>query len=323
MQFDWTSFIKTYIWSNYAGSIALIGGSMYMIPFAITLLVRLFTKGDIDYVSHMELDLLNPYRFGTKNVPFEGPFFGKWYFGWQCQSASNEKVNLIWWLGHPQNINVFESIPIMGTDEPPKIKRRFVSTGSGYGDGTIMKPSVVIPGKPYEWQTDIIKRMREHKGNCIALLTGAPGTGKSFIAEYLAESCLDESDVDIVDIDPFRDNTTNMHFKTMSSAIHNRRKYIIFVIDEIDCVLEQIFTKKDPGRGYCTLIKQGGGKPQWNSFMDDLHRNCEKITVYTVLTSNRTRQEIIDECLGGDSAPLRDNRIDIYHEISPVGNFET
>lgn len=297
-------------------------GIFYVRDILIGILLTIFTCGRATpaKLSIEEINVLNPYRIGNSSCVIDTPIFGKWYFGWL--STNNHYETLVWFLGDKPKINVFDKeIQYENGSNFNTVSRWIITTPSSpKGRGFSRCPRTKIDEfEMYEWQAELSTKILSESNNLVVLLTGKPGCGKSIFAEFLASKFLKHSSCRIVEFNPFGNNTSMMHHYAIGDVIDDKIGTLIFVLEEIDCILEKLMLPETNSHniGYSQFMR-GDGKSSWNSFLDELSRPIKDVRIITIMTSNRNKSQIETDVLKGDTSLLRENRVHIVKEVHAV-----
>jgi ATPase family associated with various cellular activities (AAA) len=267
-----------------------------------------------------EINVLNPYRIGNSSCVLNTPIFGKWYFGWL--SSDNEYQTLVWFLGDKPKINVFDKEVQYENASNCNTVSRWIITTPQSADGPRYSrcPRTKIDEfEMYEWQDELSSKILDESKNLVVLLTGQPGCGKSIFAEFLASKFLKQCSCRIVEFNPFGNNTSMMHYYAIRDGIDDKIGTMIFVLEEIDSILEKLMLPETHSHnvGYSQFVR-GDGKSVWNSFLDELSRPIKDLRIITIMTSNRSKSQIEADVLKGDTSLLRDHRVHIVKELHAV-----
>lgn len=297
-------------------------GLFYMKDVLIGILLSVVTCGRATpaKLTVEEINVLNPYRIGNSSCVIDTPIFGKWYFGWM--SPKNEYETLVWFLGDKPKINVFDKeVQYENASNFNTVSRWIVTTPSSPESMRYSRcPRTKIDEfEMYEWQADLSDKILNESRNLVVLLTGQPGCGKSIFAEFLASNFLKYSSCRIVEFNPFGNNTSMMHHYAIRDAVDEQIGTMIFVLEEVDSILEKLMLSETHSHnvGYSQFVR-GDGKPAWNSFLDELSRPIKDVRIITIMTSNRSKNQIESEVLKGDTSLLRENRVHIVKELHAV-----
>jgi hypothetical protein len=290
-------------------------GLFYVKDVLIGILLTVFTCGRATpaKLSIEEINVLNPYRIGNSSCVIDTPIFGKWYFGWL--SSKNEYDTLVWFLGDKPKIDVFDKeIQYENASNFNTVSRWIITTPSSPDASRYSRcPRTKIDEfEMYEWQAELSSKILEETNNLVVLLTGKPGCGKSIFAEFLASKFLKHSSCQIVEFNPFGNNTSTMHHYAIRNVVDEKIGTLIFVLEEIDCILEKLMLPETNSHniGYSQFVP-GDGKSAWNSFLDELSRPIKDVRIITIMTSNRSKTQIETDVLKGDTSLLRENRVHI------------
>ncbi len=167
---------------------------------------------------------------------------------------------------------------------------------------------VATPNILYENQKNAINKIIKNykkKNNCIALLYGKSGCGKSMTAQYLCNEMLkdeDYSNISLVDsFDPFEygDNFSNLYNRINPT----KTSPLVIVLEEIDIQLLNVhYEKIEKHKTFTVMIKN---KTDWNTFFDKFDRKLYP-HVIIIMTTNKSAS-FFDEL---DVSYMRKGRVD-------------
>jgi GTPase SAR1 family protein len=328
--FDCNMFITTLLSQlsdKFVIGVGLLGGIYACQDMILGIILGIVTCGRAypKSISLTDINLLEPYRIGGNEGIVSTPIFGKWYFGWYSvptyRAEINETPHKVWFLWNAPSFDKFEKQVTFATKEykpPNKVKKYFLGTSGNHNNNYQQMPISNLDNILHTWQKELIDeiKLRPNKHNITVLLTGKTGCGKSTFAEYLANSYLDKSDIEVTEIDPFGNETANQHYRIIVKNMEKDRKVLIFVLDEIDVILQKLLTTSEVQYENIknTHFTRGGGKIQWNRLMDDLAKNVKCIQIITILTSNKSKEDLLKE-VDNDNSLFNEHRIHIYKDI--------
>lgn len=305
--------------------IGLAGGVYACQDIIIGIILGIITGGRVypKSVTLTDINLLHPYRIGGNDGIISTPIFGKWYFGWykspKYHADVNDETHKMWFLWNAPSFDKFEkqvTFETAGYKPPNKVKKYYVGTSNNHQNSCQQMPISNLDNKLYDWQQELIDEIKLRKSNTTVLLTGKTGCGKSTFAEYLANAYLEKSDIEVVELDPFGNETANSHYKLIIKNMEKDRKVMIFVIDEVDIVLQKLLSTVNVQYDNTKNMQftRGGGKIQWNRLMDDLAKNVKGLQIITILTSNKSKEALLQE-VDNDHSLFNEHRIQIYKDI--------
>lgn len=153
------------------------------------------------------------------------------------------------------------------------------------------------------------------KKNQVILISGPPGSGKSFIADLLIKELLVNPKTcfknceEVVYTYNFNPTIPNSYFSYIYLKTNpSEKKRLIVLIDEVDIILSKIFSGSiTQNSKYPTEVYD---KTTWNRFLDNFDRGYFP-WVTLILTSNKPKRFIDDL----DSSLLRNGRLDLYETL--------
>lgn len=310
------------------------------IQHVCSLLVKVFTCGKgycATFSSEDDILATNPrFHCGTGDRLASGPIFGRWFFGWITITRSRDytMVDSIIWFIKRSNVSSTPTIPKSLSyndedylDDPREALHRFKVQMTAHQElRKVNKPPYRDrPIRPHPWQKRLVTTITEtakKNGACVALITGGPGQGKSTLAELIGRELKPTEDdpIWLAEYDPTMPNSYGAHLIVIERARRSGAKTIIFCIDEVDKILDDVFNGHEhvlrvSGQQNMPTCPHGSGKRSWNTLLDELAQPYEGIDVIVLMTSNRSYTEII-RLVGGDVSVLRSKRVHISFSLT-------
>ena len=258
----------------------------------------------------------------------EGWVAGRWFFGYLHKSESGRgNINYELYLVCTRRFYNIRIIKIEdsaetgatgatgATSNNEKGKKKFITfyTLEGntyYNRNYFNRPLALTTLEPRSSQSAIVKKLRaeyDAKGYAVALLHGAPGTGKSMVPYFLAKRLLEESKeiskVSLVDsFNPFQPGD---YFNSLYNKVSpSKDSPLIVVIEEIDMPVSKMHDGTlTPHRDIPTQITN---KTDWNQFFDRFDR-LQYPYIYFIITTNKPAS-YFDEL---DASYMRRGRVNI------------
>lgn len=175
-------------------------------------------------------------------------------------------------------------------------------------------PIDAIPKKNQKGIIDSIVRIK--KKSQVVMITGNPGTGKSFIADLLISDCLKHPRGCFEGCDEVRYcyGFNPLEPNTFFSNVYNRvkpskKRRLIVLYDEVDVSLDKI--KRNDLIPNPKFPREVFDKTSWNRFLDNFDRGYYP-WVTLIMTSNRSQDQINPQL---DSSFLREGRVDYWFSL--------
>lgn len=233
----------------------------------------------------------------------EGWVAGRWFFGY-LQKSEGGRGNIKYELylvctRRFYNIRIAkieDSADTGATGNNEKGKKKYITfynlEGNAYWNMNYFnRPLELTTLEPRTIQSAIVKKLRSEyntKKYAVALLHGAPGTGKSMVPYFLAKQILktskDMNKVSLVDsFNPFQPGD---YFNSLyNKVLPTEDSPLIIVLEEIDMLIIKMHN--------CALTShrdiptQITNKTDWNKFFDRIDR-LQYPYIYFIMTTNKS-----------------------------------
>jgi ABC-type dipeptide/oligopeptide/nickel transport system ATPase component len=149
--------------------------------------------------------------------------------------------------------------------------------------------------------------INKHK-SCISLITGPPGTGKSYIAHLLCKKLISQGATTVNLIDTHNPSDPGDFFASLYSRVEPTEKSpLVVVFEEIDILIEKIMNNFQSHKLIPIAIQNKSG---WNCYFDRFNRGIYP-HVYIIMTSNKNQKWFNHKC----PSLIREGRIDINESL--------
>ncbi len=239
--------------------------------------------------------------YDSRTIKPQGFFIGRWFAGYVFyQTLGNMQFRAIYILTTKSFMEKAEEL------SKPKETENPVTVLLRHGNycnilWTIKKvvPRALTPRPDQLELLDKICTQRDDRGNCVAFISGSPGSGKSSIATLLASRLKAKLCYTFNPTDPGDTLAT-----LICEADPSKEHPLIILFDEVDAMIHRVHNIIPLHKSIPISIYD---KTTFNSWMD--HLIDGESNVILILTSNNTAQEIGDKY---DSCYLRHGRVSTF-----------
>ena len=240
-----------------------------------------------------------------KNDP-AGFFFGRLYCGYITETTP-EGVQTLYCVCSSNQFNKFTNTD-SSIKTGDKCIKLYTRTGSNYyclryKSNNFNCSSFVPRNKQAEILDDVVSYYKKNS-RCVLMLTGEPGTGKSFMGILIAKA-LDGSICKTYKPSEPGDSLRNL-YDTVNPTEANP---LVVIIDEFDLIIDTIH--KTEVECHETIPIEMRNKMSWNTLLDDVNLNIYPFII-VVLTSNLDKSTIINTY---EHSYIRPGRVDLYHSL--------
>lgn len=228
----------------------------------------------------------------------EGYLFGKWFYSYYEKHVGRDRAEEMFIIAHKSiaqklvsSIGEDDEYEIDDDDDSKKDKNIMMYMREGAYWRLEYKPLKYTPriSKPLPHQKCIIEQVLakyDERRSSTVLLYGLPGTGKSMVAELLAQQLLKRDTIKSVSyVDTFNPASPNDTFYNLYNNIEpNKTQPLVVVLEEIDILLEKLHNGDI--KLHKDFIASITDKSSWNQFFDRFDRGLYP-HVILIMTSNR------------------------------------
>jgi hypothetical protein len=240
-----------------------------------------------------------------KNDP-AGFFFGRIYCGYITETTP-EGVQTLYCVCSSNKFNQFTNND-SSIQTYEKFIKLYTRTGSNYYclryKSNNFNCSRLVPRNRQETILEDVVSYYKTNNRCVLMLTGEPGTGKSFIGILIAKA-LDGSLCKTYRPSEPGDSLRNLY----DTVNPTEASPLVVVIDEFDLIIDTIH--KTEVECHETIPIEIRNKMSWNTLLDDVNLNIYPFMI-VVLTSNLDKASIISKY---EQSYIRPGRVDLYHSL--------
>jgi hypothetical protein len=234
-----------------------------------------------------------------------GFFFGYVYCGYITE-INPEGVQTLYCVCSPNQFGKFTNNDSAKLGE--KCIKLYTRTGGNYYHIRYKSNNFTCSNfVPRNNQNEILEDVVSYYKNnnrCVLMLTGEPGTGKSFMGILIAKE-LNGSICKTYKPSEPGDCLRNLY----DTVKPTEASPLIVMIDEFDLVIDMIHKKEI--ECHETIPIEVRNKTAWNTILDDINLNIYPFII-VVLTSNLDKMTIINTY---EQSYIRPGRVDLYHSL--------
>jgi len=289
--------------------LVIVGFIILMIIFMNFTFYRTFDKSTITTIS--------------KNISYSsirdecnelcGLFFGYSYIGYIYKSSNDKENNILYCLCTE---NQFEELKkkkgeiIRDTDIFIKLLTRM---GTYYNLRYVKSHLNCTKFIANDFQEQIIREVFEfykENNNCVIMISGGPGTGKSSMGVLIAKKCAEEFEEGYL-CKTFNPTSPGDPLRYLYNQCNpTLKKPLILLIDEFDILLDSFHHNQVVLHEH--IPTEVYNKITWNNLFDDINSKLYP-NLIVILTTNLTRENIEKEY---DKSYIRPGRVNFYYNIS-------
>ena len=234
-----------------------------------------------------------------------GFFFGRLYCGYITE-ATSEGAQTLYCACSANQFNQFTNNDSSKIWE--KCIKLYTRTGGNYYNIRYKSSNFACSNfVPRSQQNDILEDVVSYYKNnsrCVLMVTGEPGTGKSFMGILIAKALNGSICKTYKPTEP-GDSMRNLYDSVKPTEVSP----LIVMIDEFDLIVDMIH--KTEIECHETIPIEIRNKTSWNTLLDDVNLNIYPYMI-VILTSNLDKTAFISKY---EQSYIRPGRVDIYRSI--------